>query len=84
MYEDVVKYVRSCEKCQRRACVRYEEPLHHTWSIIVWAKIDVVYMPNVGAYKYIVFARDGLSGWVEGRALTAANSKNMSKLIWKG
>ena len=28
--------------------------------------IDVVYMPNSAGYRYIVFARDNLSGWVEG------------------
>ena len=85
MYDDVVKYIKSCEECQRRARIRYEEPLHPTWSVIVWYKIDidVVHMPDAGAYKYIVFARDDLSGWVEGRALTAANSKNMSKFIYE-
>jgi hypothetical protein len=85
MYEDVVKFVKTCEECQRRARIRYEEPLHPTWSVTVWEKIgiDVVYMPDAGSYKYIVFARDDLSGWVEGRALTAANSKNVSKFIFE-
>ena len=30
MYEDVVKYIKSCEECQRRARIRYEESLHST------------------------------------------------------
>ena len=78
-------YVRSCEKCQRRARIRYEEPLQPTRSITVWEKvgIDVVHMPNSGAYQYAVFARDDLSGWVEGRALTAANSRNVSRFIYE-
>jgi hypothetical protein len=42
-----------------------------------------VHMPNSGGYKYIVFARDDLSGWVEGRALTAANSKNIAKFLYE-
>jgi hypothetical protein len=40
-------------------------------------------MPNAGSYKYIVFARDDLSGWIEGRALTAANSRNVSRFIFE-
>ena len=85
MYDDVVKYVKSCEECQRRARIRYEEPLHPTWSTIVWEKIgiDVVYMPNSAGYRYIVFARDDLSGWVEGRALAKATSKNVAKFIYE-
>ena len=82
MYDDVVKYVKSCEECQRRARIRYEEPLHPTWSIIVWYKIGIdVYMPDSGAYKYIVFARDDLSGWVEGRALMMIS--NVAKFIYE-
>ena len=64
MYDDIVNYVKSCEECQRRARIRYEEPLHPTWSITIWFKIgiDVVHMPESSGYKYIVFARDDLSG----------------------
>ena len=53
MYEDVVNYVKTCEECQRRARVRYEEPLHPTWSVTVWEKIgvDVVHMPDIEIYK---------------------------------
>lgn len=85
LYEDVANYVKSCEECQRRARVRYEEPLHPTWSILVWEKvgIDVVHMPPSEGFGYIVFARDDLSGWVEGRAIRAANSKNVAKFIYE-
>jgi hypothetical protein len=85
MYDDVVKYVQSCEECQRRARARYEEPLHPTWSIIVWEKvgIDIVHMPDSGGFKFIVFARDDLSGWVEGRAIRVANSKSVAKFIYE-
>ncbi len=53
---------------------------------MVWAKIgmDVVYMPLApGGYGFIVFARDDLSGWVEGRAIDAANSYNVAKFIYE-
>ena len=85
-YEDVAEYVKTCEECQRRARNRYEEPLKPTWTIMVWAKIgvDVVYMPPApGGYDFIVFARDDLSGWVEGRAIDDANSYNVAKFIYE-
>lgn len=41
MYNDVVKYVKSCEECQRRSRIRQDEHLHPMWSIAVWAKVGV-------------------------------------------
>ena len=66
LYDDVVEYVKTCEECQRRARNRYEEPLKSMWMVIVWAKIGVDMPPAPGGYGFIVFARDDLSGWVEG------------------
>ena len=88
MYNDIVKYVKSCEGCQRRSRARQEEPLHPTWSLTVWEKvgIDIVYMPwtaKEGGAGFVVFARDDLSGWVEGRAIKAADSKNVAKFIYE-
>ena len=83
MYEDCRRFVESCDECQRRARIRFEEPLNPTWSATVWDKVglDVVHMPSSGGYKYIVFARDDLSGWLEGRALTSASSKSVAKFL---
>ena len=85
MYVDVDQWVKSCEFCQKRAKNQVEEPLHPTWSIMVWQKIgiDIVYMPVVDGFGFIVFARDDLSGWVEGKALKNANSANVSKFIYE-
>ena len=86
MYEDVAAYVKFCEECQRRAWVRYEEPLHPTWSVTVWAKVgvDVVFMPESReGYKFIVFGRDDLSGWVEGRALKENTAHNVAKFLYE-
>ena len=86
MYEDIAQYVKSCEECQRRARVQYEEPLHPTWSLTVWAKVgvDVVYMPeSTEGYKFIVFARDDLSGWVEGRAIKDNTAQNVAKFLYE-
>jgi hypothetical protein len=56
-----------------------------TYTTTVWEKVglDVVHMPSSGGYKYIVFARDDLSGWVEGRALTSANSASVAKFVYE-
>ena len=67
MYSNINDWVKTCEECQRRAQIRYEEPLHLTWSTNIWEKIgvNVVYMPRTSEVFFIVFARDDLSGWVE-------------------
>ena len=41
MWEDVKEFCQSCEECQRRSRLRYEEPLHPTFTTIVWEKIGV-------------------------------------------
>ena len=86
LYDDVANYVKFCEECQRRARNRFEEPLHPTWTVTIWEKIgvDIVYMPlSPDGYGFIVFARDDLSGWIEGRAIKQANSRNVAKFIYE-
>jgi len=85
MFEDVSEWVKMCEECQRRSKVRFEEGLHPTWSNMVWGKVglDIVYMPRSEEGSYLVLARDDLSGWVEGRAIDAANSFNVSKFLYE-
>ena len=86
MYGDVEKYVKTCEVCQRKSKKRFEEELHPTATRIIWEKVgvDVVYMPmSVSGNSFAVFARDDLSGWVEGRALKAANSESVAKFLYE-
>jgi hypothetical protein len=86
MWEDVDQYCKSCEVCQKRSRLRYEEPLHPTFSTYVWRKVgvDVVFMPvTADGYGFIVFARDDLSGWVEARALKSNNSRNVSRFLYE-
>jgi len=47
-----------------------------TWSSTLFEKIglDVIHMPPCKGKNYLVVARDDLSGWVEARALSSANS----------
>ena len=86
MYVDVEKWVKSCDECQRRSKLVVEEGLVPTWSITVWGKVhlDVVYLPwALGGYKYAVFARDDLSGWIEGKALRDNDSKEVAKFVFE-
>ena len=85
MFADIDDWVKSCEECQKRTQIRYEEGLHPTWSVLVWDKIgvDIVYMPVSNEGSFLVLARDDLSGWVEGRAIDAANSYNISKFLYE-
>ena len=56
------------------------------WLIIVWEKVgvDAVFVPKASdGYKFIVFARDDLSGWVEGRALKENTARNVAKFLYK-
>ena len=52
----------------------------------LWEKVgvDVVFMPETSdGYKFIVFARDDLSGWVEGRALKENTARNVAKFLYE-
>jgi hypothetical protein len=83
MGADVEKHCRTCDICQRRRPRQEQEALHPTWVSVMWKKVslDVVHMPAVKGKRYIVVARDDLSGWVEARALSRADSKAIAKFI---
>jgi len=40
-------------------------------------------LESVEGFKYIVFARDDLSGWVEGRAIQENNSQTVAKFLFE-
>src|SRR5215472_14552083 len=86
MWEDVKEFCKTCDECQRRSRLRYEEPLHPTFTTTVWEKIgvDVVHMPiSAEGYGFIVFARDDLSGWVEARPLLRNNARSVANFIYQ-
>ena len=85
LHAHVKAYVRSCERCQMRDPTRQEEALHPTWISLCWAKVglDVVYMPSREGKKFLVAARDDLSGWVEARAIGNANSLSVARFLWE-
>jgi hypothetical protein len=42
--------------------------LTNTYTFALWecVTMDIVYMPHCGGKKYLILAREYLSGWVEG------------------
>ena len=86
LYRDIDRYIRSCEEFQKRSPHRYNEPLHPTFSTMVFAKVglDVVHMPAAtDRSKYMVGMRDDLSGWAEYKALRKASSQGVAKFIYE-
>ena len=85
LHQEVRQYIQTCEECQKRSSTRTEEALHPTWVSLLWEKVglDVVHMPTRQGKSYLVVARDDLSGWVEARALSKANSENVAKFLWE-
>ena len=56
-----------------------------TYSQILWQKVsmDVVYMPRHRGFLFLVLAREWVIGWVEGRALRKADSKEIAKFVYE-
>jgi hypothetical protein len=82
-YQDVKEFVASCEPCQLRNSQRHEESLYPTWSATLFQKIglDIIHMPPSMGKRYLVVARDDLSGWLEARPLTKADSASVARLL---
>ena len=85
MWNDVRKYVRSCHQCQIRSVRKAEVPLTISTPSTIFTKVylDIMFMPPARGYRYIVAARDDLSGAAEGRALQKSKAKNVAQFIWE-
>ncbi|RAQ98663.1 putative gag-pol poly protein [Stemphylium lycopersici] len=85
MYEHVRKRLATCPDCQLRSSKRMVDMLTNTYSFAIWetVAIDVVYMPQCFGKKYLVIARDYLSGWPEARALSNNKSKTIAEFIYE-
>ena len=82
---DVYHHVKSCHECQVRSLKRLEVPLKISQPSILFAKvyIDIMHMPPANGYKYIVAAKDDLSGTCEAIPLQNATAKNLAKFFWE-
>jgi transposase InsO family protein len=83
---DIYHHIKSCHDCQIRSLKRTELPLTISAPTTLFTKIyvDIMHMPeSADKYKYIVAARDDLSGTCEARALQHATSSELTKFFWE-
>lgn len=85
MWNDVCHHVHSCHQCQIQSTRKVEVPLTVSMPSTIFSKIhlDVMFMPKVRGFRYIIAARDDLSGAAEGRALRHSNAKTTAQFIWE-
>ena len=83
MRADIQHHIRSCHECQIRSLKRFENPLSVSIPLALFQKIyvDIMHMPEAKGFKYIVAARDDLSGVCEARALRHATAKELAKFF---
>ncbi len=85
MHQDVQHHIQSCHQCQLHPTLEVEIPLTVSTPATIVSKIhvDVMNMPLVHGYKYIVAAGDDLSQAAGGRALKNIKAKTVAKLFWE-
>ena len=83
MRTDVHHHVSSCHDCQIRSTKRLQVPITISLPTTIFQKVyvDVMFMPASGGKKYIVAAKDDLSGTVEARALSENNSQRLAQFF---
>ena len=85
MRADVNHHVKSCHECQVRSLKRLEIPITISASSTLFTKIyiDIMHMPPAHGFRYIVAAKDDLSGTSEAIPLKHATAKNLAKFFWE-
>ena len=83
LYEDVAEYCKTCQG--GLGFVRRSHYTLHGASLSFGkVRVDFVYVPeSAEGFKYIVLARDDLSGWVEGRAIVNNSAATVAKFLFK-
>ena len=69
LYQDVHRFMTTCESCQVHSVVRHRDELHPTYPPTVHFKwmVDLVTMPmGVGQMRYLVLEREDLMNQVVG------------------
>ena len=82
---DTKQYVQSCHSCQIRSTTKLHIPPIVSTPTTVFTKVylDIMLMPKAQGYRYIVAARDDLSGAAEGRKLKKASARAVSQFIFE-
>lgn len=66
-------------------CLALQVPLTVSVPTTVFAKIyvDIMFMPTARGFRYIVAAKDDLSGVTEAHALRRATAQSLAKFFWE-
>ncbi|KAK4700551.1 hypothetical protein P7C70_g5695, partial [Phenoliferia sp. Uapishka_3] len=80
--ETVREFVRTCDECQRRKPRQEREARNPTMSMGFFRKfnMDVTHIKE-GTKRYLLTAREDLTGWVEGKALADITSKEVENFL---
>jgi hypothetical protein len=88
MIQDIKRYIKSCHQCQIRSLKKYRIPITISTPATLFSKIyiDIMNMPRApggeeGDFRYIVAARDDLSGACEARALRNATAEEVAQFF---
>jgi hypothetical protein len=75
-------WIHSCEACQKRDPLVPRDIRNPTSTSSLFGRValDVCYI-KAGQYKYLIVARDDLSGWVEAALLVKLTSSNVAKFL---
>jgi hypothetical protein len=85
MYEDVAKWIKTCDGCQRAVDMRPQESLNPTWESMPFQRIhlDVCKAPRAEGKNCFVVARCDFTGWPEGRPLHTASAALVAKFLYE-
>jgi hypothetical protein len=89
LYRDAARYVKTCDKSQRFANLRYApgEPLKFVlspWPLFMWGT-DILgpFPSSIGQAKLIIVAIDYFTKWVEAEALSSISAEQVKKFYWR-
>jgi hypothetical protein len=75
-------WVKSCDACQKRDPLVPRELQNPTGSSNLFGRVALdAFHIKAGQYKYLIVARDDLSGWVEAAPLVKLTASNVAKFL---
>ena len=88
MWNDAQQHVRSYHECRIKSTYKGKIPATILASLTIFSCIcvDVMYMPGMrkgSNPKYIVIAKDDLTGASKGRALVSIASGDLAAFFWE-
>jgi len=84
MNVDIKDWVKTYEQCEKRAPLRYDEPLESLKVSHLWLQVgmDISDMPKTeNGYHLLVVAREYISRWAGARPLKQGTSEKVAQLF---